>query len=102
MVCKNDKGDHCGDTLNWKYSLGRRKKYGMDKTKTALKTSLKHCIAGWNAILTTSIAMLTPFHRYRATIRVFAIFLCQRNVLRRRKREMKNKGESNLTKNHQE
>lgn len=69
MVCKNDKGDHCGDTLNWKYSLGRRKKYGMDKTKTALKTSLKHCIAEWNAILTTSIAMLTPFRRYRATIR---------------------------------
>lgn len=69
----------------------------MDKTRTVLKTSLKHCIAGWNAILTTSIAMLP---RFIVITRIFAIFLCQPNVLRRRKKEIKNKGESNLTKNH--
>lgn len=102
-ICNNDKDYYCGDTFNWKYSLGGRKKYGMDGTRTVLKTSLETLYCRVECNFNNVHRDVTSFHRYHATIRVFAIFLCQRNVLRWRK-EMENKGESNLTnlslKNH--
>lgn len=65
QLCKGDKNDYCGDTFNWNYIRWQEwKNYGMDKTRKALKTSLKHsesCIAARNAILTTSIVMLPRF-----------------------------------------
>lgn len=75
----------------------------MDGTRTVLKTSLETLYCRVECNFNNVHRDVTSFHRYHATIRVFAIFLCQRNVLRWRK-EMENKGESNLTnlslKNH--
>lgn len=73
----------------------------MDKTRMVLKTLLKHCIAGWNAILTTSIAMLPRFIVITRQYEYLQYFFVNEMFFADEKKEMKDKGESNLTlKNH--
>lgn len=71
----------------------------MDKTRMVLKTLLKHCIAGWNAILTTSIAMLPRFIVITRQYEYLQYFFVNEMFFADEKKEMKDKGESNLTKN---